>query len=85
MKCSDMAKVTLGFIKILFSLYYLLIIYMTSCRDTKALHIKIYILHIFGTNIQLSIRKSHHATLVYLRLSLTDFLRIATHRFSGEK
>lgn len=72
-----MTKMTFGFIKVLFPFDYLRIVYITPGGYAETLHIEIYIFHLFCADIQLVIRKSHHAALVDLRLSFADFFRIA--------
>ena len=77
MQRGDMAKMALGFIEILFSPYHLRVIHITPCRNTKTLHIQVNIFHIFCRNIQLGIRKPHHAALIHLGLPLAYLFRIA--------
>ena len=72
-----MTEMTFGFIEVLFPFDYLRIVYITPGGNTKTLHIEIYVFHLFCADIQLVVRKPHHATLVYLYLSFTDFFRIA--------
>ena len=75
-----MAKMTFGLIEFLFTLNDLWIIDITASRHTKALHIQIYIFHILGRYIELSIRESHHTALINLCLPLTNFFRITAVR-----
>ena len=77
-----MAEMALRLIKILLTLDHLFIIHIATCRNTKALHVEVYILHLFCRYIQLGIRKSHHTALIYLCLSFTDFFGIAAVRNS---
>ena len=72
-----MAEMTFRLIKFLFAHLHHRIVDIPACRHSQTLHIKIHILHIFGRDIQLVVKQTHHGTLSHLMLSLADLFRIS--------
>ena len=77
MKRGHMAKMTFRLIEVPFSPFHLLVVHVTARWHTEALHVEVYILHIFRRHLQLGIGEPHHAALTHLHLSFADLFGIA--------
>ena len=77
MEGGHMTEVALGLVEHLFATDHMRIVHIATGRYAQSLHIEVHVLHVLGSDIELVVEQAHHASLIDLQLSLTDFLGIA--------